>query len=131
MSKMKKIINLINEKCDSLEFGETRRIIELNRDDLQNPTYYFMLNTNAVILLKHILKQINSTIDPLSRLEQHQIREINKHCTNFDISMLKRTIKNCLILLQRPDINLYLNESAKTILASMGAFIQRAQNTEA
>ncbi|MBQ0138362.1 MAG: hypothetical protein KBT36_03625 [Kurthia sp.] len=125
MSKIKLIITTINEKCDSLEFSEARRIIELNITELQNPTYYSMLNANASVLVKHILNQINLNLSPLSRLEQHQINEINKHCTNFDISMLKRTIKNCLHLLQRPDIDIYLNESAKTILASMGAFIQR------
>lgn len=125
MSKIKIIINTINQKCDSLEFGEARRIIELNITELQNSTYYSMLNANACVLLKLILNEINLNLTPLSRLEQHQINEINKHCTNFDISMLKRTIKNCLSLLQRPDIDIYLNESAKTVLASMGAFIRR------
>lgn len=124
MSKMKIIIKTINEKCDSLEFGEAKRIIELNLNDLQNPTYYYELNTNALTLLKHILNQINTNAVPLSRLEQLQISAINKYCTDFDISMLKRTLKNCLDLLQRPDINLYLNQSAKTVLGSMGAFIQ-------
>lgn len=124
MSKIKLIISSINKNCDTSEFGEARRMIELNIKELQNPTYYLMLNSNASILLKHILNQEKQNNKPLSRLEQFQINEINKYCTNFDISMLKRTIKNCLSLLQRSDIDIHLNENSKTILSSMGAFIK-------
>lgn len=125
MSKHQDIIKVINTKCDLLEFSEARRLIELNITELQKPSYYFILNDNATVLLKHILNQTTLSSHPLSRLEQLQIRDINKYCTDFDISMLKRAIKNSLNLLQRADIDLYLNENAKTILASMGAFIQR------
>lgn len=124
MSKIQLIIHNINKNCDTLEFGEARRMIELNLNKLQEPTYYFMLNSNATILLKYVLNQQKTNHNPLARLEQFQINEINKYCTNFDISMLKRTIKNCLGLLQRPDIDKYLNENAKTVLSSMGAFIK-------
>jgi hypothetical protein len=124
MSKIKQIIKTINDHCESMEFGEARRMIELNIEELQISSNYFSLNSNAVVLLKYILNQEESTVVPLTRLEMLQINEINKHCTNFDISMLKRTIKNSLPLLQRPDITLHLNENAKTILESMGAFIQ-------
>ena len=125
MSKIKIIINNINKNCDELEFGEARRMIELNLKELQNPTYYFMLNSNATVLLKYVLNQEKTNSKPLTRLEQFQINEINKYCTNFDISMIKRTIKNSLGLLQRPDIDQYLNANAKTVLFSMGAFIQK------
>ena len=125
MSKMKQIITNINTHCESLEFGEARRMIELNLEELQKPAYYVLLNSNATVLFKYVLNQQKENIAPITRLELFQISEINKHCTNFDISMLKRTIKNSLDLLQRPDIDLYLNESAKTVLGSMGAFIQK------
>ena len=125
MSKIKLIINNINENCDALAFGEARRMIELNIKELQKTSYYLMLNSNATVLLKYVLNQEKANLNPLTRFEQLQINDINKYCTEFDISMLKRTIKNCLGLLQRPDIEQYLNKNAKTVLSSMGAFIQK------
>lgn len=125
MSKINIIINKINKNCDALEFGEARRMIELNLTELQDLSNYLKLNSNASVLLKYVLDQEKTKLNPLTRLEQFQISEINKYCTEFDISMLKRTIKNCLDLLQRSDIDNYLNANAKTVLASMGAFIQK------
>ena len=125
MSKIKQFITIINKNCDALEFGDARRMMELNLEELQQPANYVLLNANATVLLKYILNQKQSTEEPLTRLEMFQISEINKYCTNFDISMLKRTIKNCLHLLQRSDIENYLNANAKTVLSSMGAFIER------
>lgn len=124
MSKINQIIKTINNHCESMEFGEARRMIELNIEELQISSNYFSLNSNAIVLLKYILNQEKTQLKPLTRLEMLQINEINKHCTNFDISMLKRTIKNSLPLLRRPDILMHLNSNAKTILESMGAFIQ-------
>lgn len=122
---MKMIINKINKNCDALEFWEARRMIELNLEQLQHPENYFQLNSNAMALLKLVVEEKKQAVKPLSRLEQLQIHDINKYSTEFDISMLKRTIRNSLNVLQRPDIEKYLNENAKTILKSMGLFIQR------
>jgi hypothetical protein len=51
------------------------------------------------------------------------IDNINKYCSNFDIAMLKRAIKNSFDLLQRPDIFPLLNQDAKIILTDMGAIL--------
>lgn len=121
---IKGIINRINSFCDELEFGEARRIIELNLKPLSNLSYYRLLNENAKVILKHILKQAsNKDYKPLTRLEYLKINNINTYCSEFDISMLKRTLKDSIDFIQRPDVNALLNSNAKTILESMGAII--------
>jgi len=49
------------------------------------------------------------------------IKKINEYSSNFDIAMLKRTLKNSFELMQRSDVLLLLNNDAKIILDNMGA----------
>ena len=120
------IIVKVNKAIDNLEFVEARKIIEANLLKLSEAKYYRLLNENAQVLIKHIVaekKEHNGTEKPLTRSDLLIINNINEYCTNFDISMLKRTLKNSFNLVQRPDVYQLLNSDAKIILNDMGALL--------
>ena len=101
-------ITKVNKACDDLDFVSARVLIETNLLKLSEAKYYRLLNTSARVLIKHVLA---------NRQTQQEC------CSNFDISMLKRTLKNSFELVQRPDIMPLLNNDAKIILDNMGALL--------
>ena len=120
------IIVKVNKAIDNLEFVHARKMIEENLLKLSEAKYYRLLNSNAQVLIKHIVaekEEHNGNIKPLTRSELLTINNINEYCTNFDISMLKRTLKNAFDLVQRPDVWPLLNSDAKIILHDMGALL--------
>lgn len=122
------LIFKINKSCDDLDFIEARRLIEFNIIKLSESVYYKLLNENAKVLVKHILKeQTNKDYPPLTRLDRLKINNINLFCSDFDISMLKRALKDSIDLIQRPDVEQLLNNDAKIVLKTMGAFLEGNQ----
>jgi hypothetical protein len=118
------IISQLNKSCDDLELSEARRLIELNIENFSNPVYDRLLNSNARSLVKHIIRE-NSNPDykKLTRMDMLTISNINQYCSDFDISMLKRTLKDSFDLIQREDVHALLNNDAKIILNNMGALL--------
>ncbi|KOS67853.1 hypothetical protein AEA09_04310 [Lysinibacillus contaminans] len=120
------IIVKVNKASDDLEFVSARSMIEANLLKLSEAKYYRLLNTNAQVLIKHIVaesKGHNGTNKQLTRTELLTVNKINEYCTNFDISMLKRTLKNSFELVQKPEVLPLLNSDAKIILNDMGALL--------
>ena len=120
------LIYKINKSCDDLEFVEARRLIQFNLTTLSAPSYYRQLNENAKVLIKHIVnEQNNQDHKPLNRLELLKINNINQYCSDFDISMLKRALRDSLSmdLIQRPDVRNLLNKEAKIVLSTMGVLL--------
>lgn len=121
---IKKMIANINRSCDELDFIEARRLIEINLKPLSDPPSIRLLNSNARFLLTHIRSEKgNPSFEALTRVERHTINNINQYCTNFDISMLKRTLKDSMDLIQKPEALKLLNSDAKIILENMGAIL--------
>lgn len=109
-----------------MEFVNARSMIEANLLKLSEAKYYRLLNTNAQVLIKHIVAENqghNGTKKQLTRSELLIVNKINEYCTNFDISMLKRTLKNSFELVQRPEVLPLLNNDARIILNDMGALL--------
>lgn len=131
-SNIKTIIFKINNSCDNLEFSIARNLIEQHMQKLSNYSVSKFLNANASSLYRHLVhqkaEQLEKGITPLSRLDKLKINNINQYCTQFDISMLKRILKDSLDLIQRPDVQLLLNNDAKIILESMGAILGVGSN---
>ncbi|GLC88420.1 hypothetical protein [Lysinibacillus piscis] len=120
------IITKLNKACDDMDFVSARVLIETNLVKLSEGKYYRLLNTNGQVLLKHILansKNSQKGSNPLTRAELLIINRVNEYCTNFDIPMLKRTLKTSLELMQREEITPLLNSDAKIILHDMGALL--------
>ena len=125
------IIEKINNSCDHLEFIEARRLIELNFEKLKISTYYNLLNMNARTLIKHIMQEYETNGGKsLERVDLLKINDINKYCQQFDISMLKRALKDSMDLIQRPDVQKMLHENSKFILETMGALLINAKVKE-
>ncbi|MGE7985040.1 hypothetical protein [Lysinibacillus fusiformis] len=118
-------ITKVNKACDDLDFVSARVLIETNLLKLSEAKYYRLLNTSARVLIKHVLanRQTQQECTKLSRADMLIINKINEYCSNFDISMLKRTLKNSFELVQRPDVMPLLNNDAKIILDNMGALL--------
>ncbi|MFJ7840597.1 hypothetical protein GY31_01760 [Lysinibacillus sphaericus] len=120
------IVVKVNKACDDLDFVSARGIIEANLLKLSEAKYYRLLNASGRVLIKHILadnKGQKDTKISLTRTDLLVINKINEYCSNFDISMLKRTLKNSLELVQRSDVLPLLNNDAKIILDDMGALL--------
>lgn len=120
------IIAKVNKASDDMEFVNARLMIEANLLKLSEAKYYRLLNTNAQVLIKHIVaenKEHDGTKKQLTRSDLLTVNKINEYCTNFDISMLKRTLKNSFELVQRPEVLPLLNSDAKIILNDMGALL--------
>ncbi|OKL35517.1 hypothetical protein [Domibacillus mangrovi] len=118
------IISQLNKSCDDLEFSEARRLIELNIGNFSNPFYDRLLNPNARSLVKHIVGENNNPdYKKLTRLDMLTINNINQYCSEFDISMLRRTLKDAIDLIQREDVQALLNNDAKIVLDTMGALL--------
>ncbi|AHN22735.1 hypothetical protein FCT18_03940 [Lysinibacillus sphaericus] len=120
------IVVKVNKACDDLDFVSARGIIEANLLKLSEAKYYRLLNASGRVLIKHILadnKGQKDTKISLTRTDLLVINKINEYCSNFDISMLKRTLKNSLELVQRSDVMPLLNNDAKIILDDMGALL--------
>ncbi|MGE7091049.1 hypothetical protein ACQKII_06220 [Lysinibacillus sp. NPDC048646] len=120
------IIVKVNKACDGLNFVSARGLIETNLIKLSEAKYYRQLNTSGRVLIKHVLadsKNQNETSCKLTREDLFIINKINEYCSNFDISMLKRTLKNSFELMQRPDVQPLLNNDARIILDDMGALL--------
>lgn len=93
------IIFKINQNCEELDFIEARRVIEFNISKLSESAYYKLLNDNAKVLVKHITtEQSNRDYPPLTRLDKLKLNNINQYCSDFDISMLKRTLRDTIDL---------------------------------
>ncbi|AVK84123.1 hypothetical protein C3943_11315 [Lysinibacillus sp. B2A1] len=119
------IISKVNKACDDLDFVSARVLIETNLLKLSEAKHYRLLNSNGRVLIKHILadsKKEEST-NKLTRNDLLTIKRINEYCSNFDISMLKRTLKSSFDLVQRDDVLPLLNTDAKIILDNMGALL--------
>jgi len=118
-------ITKVNKACDDLDLVSARVLIETNLLKLSEAKYYRLLNTSARVLIKHVLanRQTQQECTKLSRADMLIINKINEYCSNFDISMLKRTLKNSFELVQRPDVMPLLNNDAKIILDNMGALL--------
>lgn len=118
----------INKACDELDFTEARRLIEANLTKLSEAKHYRLLDENAKTLIKHVIADNDKDdSDKLTRTELLTINNINMYCTNFDISMLKRTLRNSIELLQRPAVLPLLNNDARIILDNMGAVLGARQ----
>lgn len=120
------IVVKVNKACDDLDFVSARGIIEANLLKLSEAKYYRLLNASGRVLIKHILADSKGQKDTkisLTRTDLLVINKINEYCSNFDISMLKRTLKNSLELVQRSDVLPLLNNDAKIILDDMGALL--------
>lgn len=128
--RTKTMVMRINKNCDTLEFAEARRLIEFNLPALSHATYYKMMNTNAKVLFKHVINESNKNEQPLTRLELLKIQNINHFCTAFDISMLKRSLKDSMDLIQKPNVYNLLNSDAKIVLKSMGALLDIENQSE-
>lgn len=114
----------INHNCDNLEFVLARKLIEQNLTKLSEATYFRLLNSNARTLIKIVVDEKNNTKeDALTRLNYLTISNINEFSRNFDISMLKRTLKDNMALIQREDVQQILSKDAKIVLESLGAII--------
>lgn len=121
---IKTIIFKVNKDCDELEFSGARKLIEMNLIKLSESKNYQMLNANAKTLIKHVIEDQNHDhSNELTRTELLIINNINKYSTAFDISMLKRSLRDSIELLQRPDVLPLLNKDAKIILENMGAIL--------
>jgi len=118
------VIANINTNCDNLEFGEARRLIEFNLSNILNTSYYNLLNSNARALVKQIDHEhmLGDGVQ-LTRLELLKLNDINKYCQNFDIPMLKRTLKDSIDLIHRKEAQLLLTDNSKYILQTMGALL--------
>ena len=114
------VIVKINKACDEVDFVSARILIEGNIKQLSEGINYRQLNSNAQILIKHVLSDHTGDSNKLSRTEMLTIHNINQYCSEFNISMLKRTLKNSLVLKQREDVAPLLNKDAKIILENMG-----------
>ncbi|MEK5232732.1 hypothetical protein MHB42_13275 [Lysinibacillus sp. FSL K6-0232] len=123
------IITKVNRACDDLDFVSARVLIETNLLKLSEAKYYRLLNTSGRVLIKHILASNSEQKEEtkLSRTDLLTIHKINEYCSNFDISMLKRTLKNSFELVQRSDVLPLLNNDAKIILDNMGALLGTRQ----
>lgn len=120
------IVVKVNKACDDLDFVSARGLIEANLLKLSEAKYYRLLNASGRVLIKHVLadnRGQNETKISLTRTDLLVINKINEYCSNFDISMLKRTLKNSLELVQRTDVLPLLNNDAKIILDDMGALL--------
>ncbi|MFJ7665798.1 hypothetical protein ACIQXI_01740 [Lysinibacillus sp. NPDC097195] len=121
------IVVKVNKACDDLDFVNARGLIEANLLKLSEAKYYRLLNASGRVLIKHVLanssNEQNAAKKTLTRTDLLIINKINEYCSNFDISMLKRTLKNSLDLVQRPDVLPLLNNDAKIILDDMGALL--------
>lgn len=123
------IIIKINKYCDNLDFASARKLIESNLDRLSSPRNYHSLNDNAKVLIKHIVQDgHNDVTKALTRTEMFKIEAINKYCQNFDISMLKRELKDSTDFIMRDDVQKLLYENTKFILTAMGALITSERN---
>ncbi len=120
------IVVKVNKACDDLDFVNARGLIEANLLKLSEAKYYRLLNASGRVLIKHVLANSNGQNEvkkTLTRTDLLVINKINEYCTNFDISMLKRTLKNSFELVQRSDVVPLLNNDAKIILDDMGALL--------
>ena len=120
------IVVKVNKACDDLDFVSARSLIETNLIKLSEAKYYRLLNASGRVLIKHVLadgKGQNDTQKTLTRTDILIINKINEYCSNFDISMLKRTLKNSFELVQRSEALPLLNNDAKIILDDMGALL--------
>lgn len=122
------IIVKVNKACDDLDFISARQLIEINIIKLSEAKNYRLLNLNAKTLIKHVIKDNSNVNDQkLTRKDMLIINNVNEYCTNFNISMLKRTLRDSIELLQRPDVFPYLNKDARFILDNMGAILGAPQ----
>ncbi|MFJ5764931.1 hypothetical protein ACIP9C_06200 [Lysinibacillus sp. NPDC093210] len=120
------IVVKVNKACDDLDFINARGLIEANLLKLSEAKYYRLLNASGRVLIKHVLANSNGQNEvkkTLTRTDLLVINKINEYCSNFDISMLKRTLKNSFELVQRSDVLPLLNNDAKIILDDMGALL--------
>ncbi|MFJ7405089.1 MULTISPECIES: hypothetical protein [unclassified Lysinibacillus] len=120
------IVVKVNKACDDLDFVNARGLIEANLLKLSEAKYYRLLNASGRVLIKHVLANSNGQNEvkkTLTRTDLLVINQINEYCSNFDISMLKRTLKNSFELVQRSDVLPLLNNDAKIILDDMGALL--------
>lgn len=124
------IITKINKACDDLDFVSARVLIETNLLKLSEAKQYRLLNSNGRVLIKHVLadSKEETSENKLTRNDLLTIKKINEYCSNFDISMLKRTLKSSFDLVQRDDILPLLNNDAKIILDNMGALLDVHQH---
>lgn len=124
------IITKINKACDDLDFVSARVLIETNLLKLSEARHYRLLNSNGRVLIKHVLadNKKEESENKLTRNDLLTIKKINEYCSNFDISMLKRTLKSSFDLVQREDILPLLNNDAKIILDNMGALLDVHQH---
>lgn len=124
------IITKINKACDDLDFVSARVLIETNLLKLSEAKQYRLLNSNGRVLIKHVLadSKKETSANKLTRSDLLTIKKINEYCSNFDISMLKRTLKSSFDLMQRDDILPLLNNDAKIILDNMGALLDVHQH---
>lgn len=124
---IKTIIVKVNKACDDIDFITARQLIEKNIIKLSEAVNYRLLNTNAKALIKHVIQDNDENYNKLTRKDLLIINNINQFCTNFDISMLKRTLRNSMSLIQRPDVLPLLNNDAKIILGNMGVILGAPQ----
>lgn len=121
---IKTIIVKVNKACDDVDFIGARQLIEMNLIKLSEAINYKLLNMNAKTLIKHVINENSSeNNNKLTRKDLLIINNINKYCTNFDISMLKRTLRDSIVLLQRPDVLPLLNKDTRLILDNMGVIL--------
>ncbi|MGE7841300.1 hypothetical protein ACQKNX_10945 [Lysinibacillus sp. NPDC093712] len=120
------VVVKVNKACDDSDFVNARGLIEANLLKLSEAKYYRLLNASGRVLIKHVLANSNGQNEvkkTLTRTDLLVINKINEYCSNFDISMLKRTLKNSFELVQRSDVLPLLNNDAKIILDDMGALL--------
>jgi len=111
------LMKKINQSMDKLDLVSARRLIEENFELISENRN--LLQRNARSLFEILKNNNESAINTLTRKEMNIIYSINAHASNFDVRGLKLSIKNNPELLVRKDIEHYLNEDAKTLLAGM------------
>ncbi|MET3698933.1 hypothetical protein SAMN05877753_110169 [Bacillus oleivorans] len=119
------LIAKVNQSTDELDFATARVYIEENLQVLKEKQA--KLNSNARELLRFLVDQKESGIQPLSRQEMAVINTINTYATKFDLRGLKFLVKDHAKLLFKKEVVDYLNSDAKIILEGMGAISTKSK----
>lgn len=126
--QLDELIHKINSSADELNFGSTRRYIELNYELLKDHKH--LLNSNARDILTLVLERTETGNPPLTRPEMATINSINMYAKNFNVQGIKLVVKSNPKLFLRSDIADYFTNDAKLILKGMGVIGEDNTNLE-
>lgn len=115
--KLEDLLKKINKCVEDLDYVSARKYIEENISIFEENKQ--LLKGNAREILKFLVEQLNSGVEPLSRKELTIINAINAYAYKFDLRGIKVMLKDNAKLFLREDIIVYLNSDAKIILTGM------------